>query len=374
MCIVLAVARIAVRGQSDLGDVLGHVAGLAIETAVRPRQGVSRLRIVIKAPHLPAIRIVAERAIRAQTPLVMLVAMAGGAILRCAFKPQRAMATLARCDGVASNQRELRDVVVERGYAAPTDLTVTLLAAAAKLALVAIILMVARYTSRRQLVAIKIAGVACIAFDFGVGGSQRKFRCLVMIEVNRTPFILVVAGFTFGTVSPTVNVLNPVAIGACRTDPFVTLTNMARGAEDCPMCPLKRELGLVMIEQLDPSPCRLDMAILTCLSEAPLVPIACLMTVEAAPGSLAELGRLQVAAAALHRFVRITQLKIRKAVIESLTIELDDVGVSPLVIGVTVGAVLLRRVRLPSVKSLVSEPIRRDFFVACQAEACLRFS
>ena len=151
---------------------------------MRPGQGVSRLHIVIEAPHPPAVGIVAERAIRAQAPLMMLVAMAGGAILRRAFELQRAVAAFARYDGVASNQRELRDIVVERGYAAPSDFTVTLLAAGAKLALVAIILLVTRYTGRRQLVAIEIAGVACIAFDFGVGASEWKFRRLVVIEVS----------------------------------------------------------------------------------------------------------------------------------------------------------------------------------------------
>jgi hypothetical protein len=81
-----------------------------------------------------------------------------------------------------------------------------------------------------------------------------------------------------------------------------------------------------------------------------------------------------VAASALHGFVRIAQLKIRKGVIESFAVELDDVGVSPLVIGVTVGAILLRGIRLPSMKSLMREPIGGGFFVACQAEARLRFS
>jgi hypothetical protein len=114
----------------------------------------------------------------------MLVAMAGGAILRRAFELQRAMAVLARYDGVAPDQWELRNIVVERGYAAPTDLTVTLLAAGAKLALVAIVLLVAGYAGRRQLVAIEIASVAGITFDLGVSSSEWKFRRLVVIEAN----------------------------------------------------------------------------------------------------------------------------------------------------------------------------------------------
>jgi hypothetical protein len=99
-----------------------------------------------------------------------------------------------------------------------------------------------------------------------------------------------------------------------------------------------------------------------------------LMAVEAAPGRLAEFRRLRMTAAALRRFVPIAQFEIRKGVIESLAIELDNIGVSPLVIGMTVGAVLLGRIRLPPVKSFMRQPIRGNFFVARQAEACLRLS
>lgn len=77
------------------------MADLAIEAAVRPGQRVTRLRVVIKPPPRPAIRIMAERAIRAQATLMMLVAMAGSAIQRGALEPQRAMAFLARHDCVA---------------------------------------------------------------------------------------------------------------------------------------------------------------------------------------------------------------------------------------------------------------------------------
>jgi hypothetical protein len=72
---------------------------------MRPCQGVTRLRVVIKAPPRPTIRIMAKRAIRApaQATLMMLVGVARRAIQRRAFEPQRAMAFLARYDGVASD-------------------------------------------------------------------------------------------------------------------------------------------------------------------------------------------------------------------------------------------------------------------------------
>lgn len=63
MDIILLVARIAVSGLRDFANILGDVASMAIEAAVCPRQGVACLRVVIKAPQRPAVRIVAERAI-----------------------------------------------------------------------------------------------------------------------------------------------------------------------------------------------------------------------------------------------------------------------------------------------------------------------
>jgi hypothetical protein len=173
------------------------------------------------------------------------------------------MAFLAGYDGMTPDQWKSSDVVIEGLYLTPAGLAVALLAAAAKLAFVPIILAVTRHTGRRQLVAIEIAGVARIAFDFRVRGSQWKFRRLVVIEANRAPLVLVVTGFAFGTVPSSVNILNLVAIDARSANPFVAFANMARGAEDGAMCTLERELGLVVVERFDTLPCCLDMAIVT---------------------------------------------------------------------------------------------------------------
>lgn len=129
----------------------------------------------------------------------------------------------------------------------------------------------------------------------------------------------------------------------------------------------ERELGLVVVVWFDAAPRRLTMAILAYFPEAALMGITRLMAVEAAPRGIAKLHRLQMTAAAQCGPVRLTQFEIRKGVIECLAIELHDVGISPLVIGVTMRALLLCCIRLSSVQSLVCQPIGSDFFVACQA-------
>ncbi len=64
----------------------------------------------------------------------------------------------------------------------------------------------------------------------------------------------------------------------------------------------------------------------------------------------------------------ITKLEIRKCVVECLAVEEDDVGVSSLVVRVTDGAFLGRRIGLTPVKPLCRPAIGCGFFVACEAQ------
>jgi hypothetical protein len=74
-----------------------------------------------------------------------------------------------------------------------------------------------------------------------------------------------------------------------------------------------------------------------------------------------------MAAAAQYGLMGIAQLEIGKGVIKSFAIELHNVGISPLVIGVTMSALQLCRIRLSPMESFKCQPIRGDLLVACQA-------
>jgi hypothetical protein len=130
MYVILAVTRHAIRRQCRLCEILRGVTGLAIEAAMGSRQRVARLRIVIKTPALPAIRVVTKRAVGSQPAFMMPVAVTGVAIQRRPFELLGTMAFLARHDGMASNQGKAGDIVI-KGRFAPTDLSVTLFAATA---------------------------------------------------------------------------------------------------------------------------------------------------------------------------------------------------------------------------------------------------
>jgi len=367
MRVILTMTRVAIGRQGDLGDVFDSVARVAIETAVCPGQRVTRLRVVIKAPPRPAIRVVTEGAIRAEAASMVLIAMAGSAVQRRAFECRGTMAFLARHDSVASDQRKSRNVVIEGRHTTPIVLGMTSLATIAKLTIVPIVLTVTRYAGRPQLVAVEIAGMARVALDLRVSASEWKFRRFVVVEANRAPLVLVMASFALGAVPSAVDVLNLVAIEARGANALVALAAVAGRTRNGAMRAPERELGLVVVVRFDAAPGGLAMAVLAYFPQATLVRIIRLMAVEAAPRRIAELHRLHMTAAAQYGLMRIAQLEIRKSVIECFAIELHDVGISSLVIGVTMCALQFCRIRLSPVESLTCQPIRGDFLVACQA-------
>jgi len=214
--------------------------------------------------------------------------------------------------------------------------------------------------------------VAAVALDRCMRASQREFRRLAVIEVNRGPLDLIVAAFALGAVSSGMDVLNPVAIHACGTDVLVAFADMARGAEDGAMSTLKTELRLVVVERLEAPPRRLAMAIVAGLPKTPLVRIVCLVTIEAPSGRVAELDLPRVTVAARYRPVGVPQLEIRESMIEGLAVELDDVGLSSHMVGMTMGAFLFLRIRLPPMESPARRLVRRDVFVARKAKPRLR--
>jgi hypothetical protein len=305
MRVILTMTRVAIGRQRDLGDIFDSVARVAIETAVCPGQRVTRPRVVIKAPPRPAIRIVTGRAIRAEAAFMVLIAMAGCAVQRRAFECRGTMAFLARHDSVASDQRKSRNVVIEGRHTTPTVLGMTSLATIAKLTIVPIVLTVTRYAGRPQLVAIEIAGMARVALDLCVSASERKFRCLVVVEANRAPLVLVMASFALGAVPSAVGVLNLVAIEARGANALVALAAVAGRTRNGSMRAAKRKLRLVVVVRLDATPGGLAMAVLAYFPQSFLVRIIRLMAVEAAPRRIAKLHRLHMTAAAEYRLMGI---------------------------------------------------------------------
>jgi len=140
------------------------------------------------------------------------------------------------------------------------------------------------------------------------------------------------------------------------------------------VCTLERKLGGVVVERLDLAPFGFAVAIVAFFAKAPLMRIFRFMTVEAASGRLAKFHRWQVAPCARHRLVRVAELEIRECMIERLAVQLHDVGIASLVIGMAMVAFLLCRIWLAPMESLARRAIRGSVLVAVEAEPRLGFS
>ena len=300
MGVVLTMTGVAILRRHDLRGVPRHVASVAIEIAVRSRQGVARLGVVIKAPPLPTVRVVAQRTIRAQATVVMLIPVTFDTIQWRILEGRRAMTFFARHDRMASDQRKSCEIMIESSRAAPIGLAVAALAIWAKLSLVPVVFQVTGNARRGELVAIEIASVTGIALDLGMRSLQRIFGILVVIEANRTPLAFVMAAFAPYAVASSVDVLNLVTVNAGRTDSLVALSSMARGAEHSTVRIPKRKLRGVVVERLDTTPLRLAVAFVAGLAQATLMRIARLVTVETSPGRVAKFDRLRVTASARY--------------------------------------------------------------------------
>jgi hypothetical protein len=225
------------------------------------------------------------------------------------------MAFLARHNSVTPDERKSRDVVIEILHLPPAGFTMALLATAAELTFVSVVFLMTGNTCRRQLVVVQIARVAGIALDLGVCRSQRKFCRPVVIKVDGDPFVLIVTAVAFRAIPPEMHILNLMALDTLGANALVALPNMARGAGDDPMRALQREPGPIVVEGLHTTPRNRGMTIVAGLAKSTFVRIVCLVAVEAASRRATKLYRLPMATVALHRFMRVFQLEIRKCMI-----------------------------------------------------------
>ena len=372
MNVVLAVATSAGARNRNLGSGLDRVAGVAIEASMRAIQSESGLRVVIEAPAHPSVWIVALSAVARQPALMMLILMTTRAGARRLLERGRAVAFLARDDGVTPNQRESRYVVIEGHLPAPPSFLVALLAARAELGFVGVILLVAGDAGCCELVAIEVSGVTGIAFDLRVRASQRELGHSVVIEFNRLPLGRGVARFALGAIPGGVSILQAMAGDAGGRQVLVAFAGMAGGATNVLVGAIQSEFRLAVIKRLDAAPAILAVAAIARLTEPLLVRLLRFVAVIAAAGGAAESDRSCVAAVAADRLVAALELEIGGGVIEGLAVELDNIGVSTLVVGVTILAVLVQSVGLPAVKASTVPAVIGGLLVARDAEAGLR--
>lgn len=167
------------------------------------------------------------------------------------------------------------------------------------------------------------------------------------------------------------DVLDLMAIHACRPDPAIAFAAVAGETGNGMVGLVEREFGCTVVEGLGVVPFSFTMTFVTRFAQAPLMRIGRLVTINATPRRTTEFCGRGVAAPARHRFVRALQDKIRERMIEGFPVELNDIAITPDMVDMAMAAVLLHRIEPPSMQSLSRRAIRGDVLVTGKAQVRL---
>lgn len=152
MNVVLFVTTEAGLGQVDLPIDDVPVAGAAVQPEMGAIKAIIGLTVVVEAPEGPAIRVVTQVAVGAQTAFVNVFGfMAVDTLQKRVFVFRRQVALFARDRRMQSDEREARKVMVEEDFGAPTRFVMTVFTSLPLLTFVNIVLLMASETRRSQL-------------------------------------------------------------------------------------------------------------------------------------------------------------------------------------------------------------------------------
>ena len=161
-----------------------HMARMTTSTRMRSRQRKARGHCMVETRPLPGSSIVTAGTFRSEPTLVIRVTMTSYARARRILEGRRAMATLAADRGVAADQREPRQIMINRGAFSPRSLIVALLATLTQLPLVRISGLVTSDTGHRRLVAVDISYVTLGTGRLRVSALQWKSGRFPMIKAD----------------------------------------------------------------------------------------------------------------------------------------------------------------------------------------------
>jgi hypothetical protein len=250
----ILVATSALSRQFQALCILDRMTGLASQLLMGASERVFGLPGMVEAPSPPRIWSVASCTARfhSETPLMIVVFVALLARGRRVLIGKCPMAFLAGHGRMQPNQRETRQIVIEIELA-PVILAMTLLATRAQLLLMRILFFMTGYAGDLQLVPVKVARMARVAFGFYMGAAEREFGFIV-IKPCVFPFVLIMARLAFWTVTTRVDILKTMAGIARFGEVLIDFTNMTGRAANILMGPLERKLCLAVIKWFNAAP------------------------------------------------------------------------------------------------------------------------
>jgi len=186
----------ATSAQPSHAGQVGAVAALARNGLVRALEREIGQHVMIEHPGRPVHGVVTGSAVVAESTFVRVVfQMAIDASLGCVAEDVGFMAVPAVDVGVRAEERESREIVVEKYIVLPRSLVVAIVAGDALFALVGIVCRVAIVAARIERYIENRLDVAVLAFNRLVGAAQGVVGVRGVVEVDLRPQDDTVAGF-----------------------------------------------------------------------------------------------------------------------------------------------------------------------------------
>jgi len=360
------------RGVAELSRCVAFLTG---NGGVQPEQ--REFRELVIEPHigLPRTLSVAPLAVLAfLTGMDVILAMARDARgVEFFFVRVHRVATLAARECMPPLQRERRVAIVIEANLAPGVRSV---ASATILAIATAMNVIGSVTGgavARSGIGVEVALVAEDTARLGVPPVERKLRVSAMVEARRIPGRDGVATLAGRPESPSMNVVETVARATIRGCRFVAFVGVTQRASDVFVSTLERKVGLLMVEASFAPAC-LGVAITARLTERSLVRIVVPVAGGAILRRIAVLLPDCVALSTIEHTMGTDQWGVGPIVIEEKRGQADDVGVPPLVIGVTASTRHLDDPGSQKVETRPRLPVLLDPLVALDTEDVLGFA
>jgi hypothetical protein len=244
------------------------------------------------------------------------------------------------CLGVLALQRKLRQRVIEFRVRFPITLAMAAQTVFAQLTFVNVALQVTRNACCCGPNLVRILLMALLARHTLVLPKQREFRVLVMIKPNITPGGRLMTRITLGPIPTLVDIARAVTVSTPHRQTLVALTGVARTTTCLDMGAGQRKLGRFMIERLGLVPYFRSVAAATLRAELTLVGINRAVTIDTGTLRLSEFFACLMAAITRHGPVLTNKRKIGQSVIKRRRIELHNIGLAALVIGMTMTTIV----------------------------------
>jgi hypothetical protein len=262
-----------------------------LEPAMTAAQRELGLPVVVEDPPIPAIRVVALRALRAEASVVNVrsdVARHAGSLgLSEAFA---GVAILTRDQLVKCKQREPGEIVVEARALRETRLAVTSFALGSQRPLVNVYVSVAIHAARRRRRSLRARlQVTEFARERSVCAAQRVLGGCVVLEARTRPGARSVAPLAIGAVSAVVIVIQPMTAHAARRERdtlwirLVALLTAERGVSS-----MQREARVTRVVEAGLLPAGHRMARRAVVAQPTAMSVLASVTGDALGGGLAE--------------------------------------------------------------------------------------